>query len=159
MGLFSSLLIWAYLISWAYLAHCSIVLLTQGTCYSSASLPVNLNCRNLSLKEFAMHLAVYLVAILSIGFGNGSLMPPPIDHHEHLKFEANTQDTRADDEWRLPQDVLPVSYNVRLLPFFEDRNFLTQGHVEIIVNCVQATSSITFNYLDMTIDRQSITVT
>ena len=72
---------------------------------------------------------------------------PPL----HQRAEVN--------EWRLPRDLQPVSYNLRLLPFIEEGNFTTDGFIEMTVDCLQATDTIVFHSVDTTIDYTSIQVT
>lgn len=66
---------------------------------------------------------------------------------------------RQGEDLRLPRNILPRSYNIRLLPFIEEGNWTTDGYVEISVECMIATVNISINSLDLTIDRASITVT
>ena len=65
---------------------------------------------------------------------------------------------KVDDPWRLPLQFAPVSYYVRLLPFIEVGNFTTDGYVEMVVQCVQSTSNITFHSNQITLDYASILV-
>jgi len=54
-------------------------------------------------------------------------------------------------EYRLPITVLPSHYTIRLVPYFEDRNFTFDGEVEITVNATTDASTITLHYDDMDI--------
>jgi len=54
-------------------------------------------------------------------------------------------------EYRLPITVLPSHYTIRLVPYFEDRNFTFDGEVEITVNSTTDASTITLHYEDMDI--------
>jgi aminopeptidase N len=54
-------------------------------------------------------------------------------------------------EYRLPITVLPSHYTIRLVPYFEDRNFTFDGEVEITVNATTDASAITLHYHDMDI--------
>jgi len=54
-------------------------------------------------------------------------------------------------EYRLPITVLPSHYTIRLVPYFEDRNFTFDGEVEISVNATTDGSAITLHYDDMDI--------
>jgi hypothetical protein len=54
-------------------------------------------------------------------------------------------------EYRLPVTVLPSHYTIRLVPYFEDRNFTFDGEVEITVNATTDASAITLHYDDMDI--------
>ncbi|EFX81628.1 hypothetical protein DAPPUDRAFT_317254 [Daphnia pulex] len=66
---------------------------------------------------------------------------------------------RQGEDLRLPGNILPRLYNIRLLPFIEVGNWTTDGYVEISVDCIIATVNISINSLDLTIDQPSITVT
>ena len=66
--------------------------------------------------------------------------------------------TKQGEDMRLSGDLRPSLYDVRLLPFIEVGNFTTDGYVEITFNCVRATSNISINALQLTIDRASISV-
>ena len=55
----------------------------------------------------------------------------------------------AETEYRLPITVLPSHYTIRLVPYFEDRNFTFDGEVEITVNATTDASNITLHYDDM----------
>lgn len=57
----------------------------------------------------------------------------------------------TDIEYRLPITVLPSHYTIRLVPYFEDRNFTFEGEVEITVNATTDASSITLHYDHMDI--------
>jgi hypothetical protein len=54
-------------------------------------------------------------------------------------------------EYRLPITVLPSHYTIRLVPYFEDRNFTFDGEVEITVNATTDASTIVLHYDDMDI--------
>ena len=66
--------------------------------------------------------------------------------------------TSQGKDWRLPGDLVPVDYKIRLLPFLEVDNFTTDGYVEIIFNCLKDTTNITLNSADLTFDCNSISV-
>ena len=59
---------------------------------------------------------------------------------------------------RLTGELRPSFYNVRVLPFIEVGNFTTDGYVEITFNCITATSNISINAVELTIDRASVSV-
>lgn len=82
-----------------------------------------------------------------------------IYRHRHPKAESLSKaEGKQGEDLRLPGDLVPVSYNVRLLPFIEVGNWTTDGFVEITFNCVRDTSNITINSVQLTIDAPSITV-
>ena len=66
--------------------------------------------------------------------------------------------TKQGEDMRLSGDLRPSLYDVRLLPFIEVGNFTTDGFVEITFNCIRATSNISINAVQLTIDRNSISV-
>jgi hypothetical protein len=63
-----------------------------------------------------------------------------------------------DEVYRLPGDLLPSVYTLRLLPFLEENNFTTDGHVTIFVDCVNDTKNIVLNSIDIDIHLATITV-
>ncbi|XP_046631005.1 aminopeptidase N-like [Daphnia pulicaria] len=102
-----------------------------------------------------------------------AVVPDPVDgvsrwwytpsrkaHIYRHKYPKNIQaQPRQGEDLRLPGDVLPRLYNVRLLPFIEVGNWTTDGYVEIFLDCIISTVNISMNSLDLTIDPASITVT
>ena len=62
------------------------------------------------------------------------------------------------DGYRLPTNILPVSYKVQLLPFVEEGNFTTDGYVEMTVECIEPTFNIVFHSAEITIDISSVSV-
>lgn len=85
----------------------------------------------------------------------------PHTHRRHPSRNASSSIVKLDGKGkklRLPGDLVPVSYNIRLLPFLEADNFTTDGHVEILFNCLKETNSITVNSVDLTFDCNSIKV-
>lgn len=79
-----------------------------------------------------------------------------IYRHRYPKPTGN--EIRQGEDLRLPGDILPRSYYIRLLPFVEVGNWTTNGYVEITVEAVTNTLNITMNALDLTVDPSSITV-
>lgn len=73
---------------------------------------------------------------------------------------SQTWRTAMTDEggMRLPKNVLPVSYEIQLLPIIEEGNFTTPGFVEIVVDCIETTSAISMNSADISIDESSIMI-
>jgi hypothetical protein len=65
---------------------------------------------------------------------------------------------RQGEALRLPGDIIPISYNIRLLPFIGG-NFSTDGYVEILVQCVRNAPNISLNSADIDINVASISVT
>ena len=71
---------------------------------------------------------------------------------------ADFLERESGDLWRLPSDIIPVSSNIRLLPFIEENNFTTDGYVEMIVDCEQETNYISFNTAEIDLDKASVKV-
>ena len=67
--------------------------------------------------------------------------------------------TKADNPYRLPQDVIPLEYEIELDPLLGtvDNPEYFDGKVVIKVKIVQATQSITLNIKDLQIDETDIT--
>lgn len=84
-------------------------------------------------------------------------------HLHAYKYQAAIQNlnklVKAQDvQMRLPTDVVPIRYAIRLLPIIEEGNFTTHGHIDIFVNCVKSTDMIMLNAADLTIHNTSIKV-
>lgn len=79
------------------------------------------------------------------------------------KINANRENRPSainwdDEEYRLPGDLLPTVYTIRLLPFIEEGNFTTDGYIEIYVDCVSDTKNIVLNAFDIKIHEASVAV-
>ena len=79
--------------------------------------------------------------------------------HLHSRRYQNmkTSSMKQGEDMRLPGDIIPVSYNVRLVPFIGG-NFTTDGFVEILVKCLQGTYNVSLNSADIDIDISSVSV-
>jgi hypothetical protein len=77
-----------------------------------------------------------------------------------LIFSQNWGTLTADEgDMRLPKNALPISYDIKLIPIIEEGNFTTIGYIEILVDCLETTSSISMNSADISINQSSILVT
>lgn len=81
----------------------------------------------------------------------------------NLQQEYNKKRTnnKQGEDMRLPGDIIPITYNIRMLPFVEliaSGNFTTDGYVEIVAECVRATSNISINSADLDIKIGTISV-
>ena len=63
----------------------------------------------------------------------------------------------AQDEMRLPGNLRPASYDIRMLPSFEN-DFNITSDIEIVVDCISDTYNITLNSADIEVDEYSIKV-
>lgn len=59
---------------------------------------------------------------------------------------------------RLPRNLRPLHYDIRLLPWMEEGNFTTTGFIQILLECVTATDKIVLHSADLEIDRTSVQV-
>lgn len=65
------------------------------------------------------------------------------------------------EEMRLPGDIIPISYNVRMLPYvelIESGNYTTDGYVEIVFQCLRSTVNISINSAGLVIHKGTISV-
>ena len=67
--------------------------------------------------------------------------------------------SKVGEDLRLPGDILPSIYAVKLLPFIEEGNFTTNGEVDIWVDCIRDTKKISLNAAEITFEILSIKVT
>lgn len=79
--------------------------------------------------------------------------------HRHKYPITNRILFKSGENLRLPGNILPRSYNIRLLPFIQVGNWTTDGYVEIFVDCMEPIINLSMNSLDLIIDKASITVT
>jgi aminopeptidase N len=64
----------------------------------------------------------------------------------------------SNDNIRLPRDVLPIRYDVRLFPVLEKGNFSILGHVAIDIQCKMETNRIVLHSADIVVDPKSVKV-
>nr|CAD7445351.1 unnamed protein product [Timema bartmani] len=76
----------------------------------------------------------------------------------HLySLSSSSHDTTASTQYRLPGDVIPRSYVIKLIPKLYD-DFIFNGTVEITVEVVENTGTVTFHIDDLEIDEDSVVV-
>lgn len=66
--------------------------------------------------------------------------------------------TSDDLDLRLPRAIKPVSYNIKLIPYFEERNFTFDGYAQIVMNCHENTSNITLHAITLAINESDIAI-
>lgn len=71
---------------------------------------------------------------------------------------AKTKSVVAQEDHRLPNNLVPTVYSIRLLPFLEEGNFTTDGFIQIFVNCTKSTRDIVLNAAELVIKEDSIQV-
>ena len=59
---------------------------------------------------------------------------------------------------RLPKNLRPLHYDIRLLPWMEEGNFTINGFIHILIECIQNTNKIVLHSTDIEIDRVSVKV-
>ena len=64
----------------------------------------------------------------------------------------------AQSSQRLPRNVLPRLYDVTLFPVLIEGNFTTQGTVDILVDCITSSNSITLHIADTIFDPSKVSV-
>ncbi|KAJ8681952.1 hypothetical protein QAD02_017744 [Eretmocerus hayati] len=67
--------------------------------------------------------------------------------------------TKKNLDVRLPESVVPDSYEIDLVPFIWPGNFTFAGKVKILVNVTKDTTKIILHAVDMEIDEKATTVT
>ena len=70
----------------------------------------------------------------------------------------DTDSPKRTESHRLPTNVLPVNYELKLQPFIGPREFYFSGSVSILVTCKQATDVIQLNAVELDINNQQVTV-
>ncbi len=67
--------------------------------------------------------------------------------------EMERASQRQDGDLRLPRDVIPISYDITLIPILEVGNFTTHGTVDIRVKCeTNNTQQIVLHSANLTIE-------
>lgn len=62
-------------------------------------------------------------------------------------------------EWRLPSSVVPLHYELMMVPFLEPRHFQFEGRVTILLKVVEATSNIVLHSQDLDVPTDTLSVT
>lgn len=79
-------------------------------------------------------------------------------HRSKSRLMREMMSNKVNEDIRLPGDITPSAYTIKLLPFIEEGNFTTDGEIEILINCVRDTNNITLNAADITIKQLSVAV-
>ncbi|KAK4001974.1 hypothetical protein OUZ56_003836 [Daphnia magna] len=81
---------------------------------------------------------------------------------KQLEQQHNPKNTnKQGEDMRLPGDIIPISYDVRMLPFvelIESGNYTTEGSVVIVVECIRSTRNISINSAELVIRRGTISI-
>jgi len=74
---------------------------------------------------------------------------------------ATTKDNTIQD-YRLPKNLVPTNYELKLMPILEEipgyTRLTTPGSVNIHVDCNENTNSVTLHILDITVTESSVQV-
>lgn len=83
--------------------------------------------------------------------------PSPQAYRENADVPVGKLSSSKDFEnVRLPRAVLPIHYDVRLLPILENGNFSIIGRVSIDVKCKEETDRIVLHSADIVVDAKSV---
>lgn len=70
-----------------------------------------------------------------------------------LPVDGNSQnDLNATVNYRLPDNVVPVHYDIELIPYIEENNFTFDGESHIIIEIGRATRDLSLHALDLMIN-------
>jgi len=61
-------------------------------------------------------------------------------------------DGNPEDGYRLPDDAVPIHYNIRLIPYIEENNFTFDGEIAVSIEIQRATRNLSLHALNLTID-------
>lgn len=64
----------------------------------------------------------------------------------------SANDSNAIVNYRLPDNVVPVHYDIKLTPYIEEHNFTFDGKSRIIIEIRGATQDLSFHALNLTIN-------
>lgn len=81
-----------------------------------------------------------------ISLNNGNEHVSTLDSHD-----TNTTRPQPILNLRLPRSIVPISYNLRLIPFLFSNNFTFSGEVQILVNVTENCNNITLHSNALTI--------
>lgn len=81
---------------------------------------------------------------------------------QELQQEKNKRfQSKQGEDMRLPGDIIPIEYNIRMFPFvelIETGNYTTDGYVEILIQCVRTTRNISINSAELVFKKLTISV-
>ena len=69
---------------------------------------------------------------------------------------SSSSSSKIIENIRLPRDVLPHHYDVRLLPILETGNFSILGRVSVDIECKEVTDRIVLHSVDIVVDPKSV---
>lgn len=73
-------------------------------------------------------------------------------------IDISTDEPAKKIDVRLPKIIVPVAYNVAVVPFITEGNFTFNGEVHITIKVLENTDTITLNINDIKVDEPSVAV-
>ncbi|XP_046399039.1 aminopeptidase N-like [Ischnura elegans] len=103
-------------------------------------------------------LALLLLTLLGDSNGTNPLSGNVIRNGDELIIDHYSEDldNELEESYRLPEDVEPLSYDLRLVPFLEEGNFTFKGYVNIMINVKQVTNKITLHAKKLNIYEEKV---
>nr|CAD7397317.1 unnamed protein product [Timema poppensis] len=121
---------------------------TQGaTCITISTTLIYLSPKYISQSEMLRVETAIIFTFLSWTLSSAHLYSP----------SSSSDDTTATTQYRLPGDVIPRSYVIKLIPKLYD-DFVFNGTVEMTTEVVENTGTVTFHIDDLEIDEDSVVV-
>lgn len=133
-------------------------------------MPTGATGLNITKCRAFLLLLIYIGSTTTIGllvyFFTGRLHPTAIScstpHKRPSSYQANSAVavvlSKSVQDVRLPRNVLPHHYYVRLLPILQKGNFTVFGRVAIDVECKQETDRIVLHSAAIVVDLKSVQV-
>ena len=117
----------------------------------------------ISRRLIASHILIVSIALTSVAlivyyFGIKCQNFDDLTQFPDVPTEIPTPTAKTTANIRLPRNIRPVHYDIRLLPWMEEGNFTTNGFIQILLECVETTNKIVLHSTDIEIDRTSVQV-
>ncbi|KAH0552187.1 hypothetical protein KQX54_006650, partial [Cotesia glomerata] len=77
---------------------------------------------------------------------------------EEYNTKLNGNSGEKSNEYRLPQNIVPKKYTIKLTPFIEPGNFTFKGYVEIIAYIVNSTNKVVLHIDDINYETVALSV-
>lgn len=109
-----------------------------------------------SAAFIAVALAVHYFGVKCHHYDNDStsvVLEPSTENPPSLKANPVVV-----EDVRLPKNLRPLHYDIRLLPWMDESNFTINGFIHILIECVENTNKIVLHSTDIEIDRVSVKV-
>lgn len=90
----------------------------------------------------------FLKVLVNVGLIFTAITAVPVDGDSE-------NDLSTAVNYRLPDNVMPVHYNIKLIPYIEEDNFTFDGISHIIIEIRRATRDLSLHALDLTINEMA----